>query len=100
MHRNALLAFFDALYASGIPSSDHFLTEQQQYRGIGDVKIGFLMHIIIIQSQTHQKNSQKADRKEGGVNPYGQPDRKKTVFFYDSPKGTPLPLKENKSCIL
>ena len=32
------------------------------------------------------KKSQHPDRKggeEGGVNPYGQPDRKKTVIFFD-----------------
>ena len=29
------------------------------------------------------KKSQHPDRKGGGVNPYGQPDRKKTVFFLD-----------------
>ena len=71
MHCNAGVACLEALYASGIPPSDHFLTEQQQYRGIGDssswmkmtffhVKIRFIIHIIIIQGQT--------------------------PFFYDSPK--------------
>ena len=29
----------------------------------------------------HPKKSRKADRKGGGINPYGQPDRKETVFL-------------------
>ena len=35
-----------------------------------------------------EKITQHPDRKGGvgGVNPYGQPDRKKTVFFDNSPK--------------
>ena len=32
-----------------------------------------------------EKITQHPDRKGGGVNPYGQPDRKKTVFFDDFP---------------
>ena len=36
---------------------------------------------------TYFEKSQHPDRKgEGGVNPYGQPDSKKTVFFDDFPK--------------
>ena len=38
---------------------------------------------------TYLENSRNPDRKggEGGVNPYGQPDHKKTVIFFDdSPK--------------
>ena len=42
---------------------------------------------------TYFEKSQHPDRKgEGGVNPYGQPDSKKTVF-YDSPKSQ---LEEEK----
>ena len=33
---------------------------------------------------TYFEKSRHPDRK-GGVNPYGQPDRKKTVFFDDFP---------------
>ena len=44
---HALVACLEALSASGIPPSDHFLTEQQQYRGIGDssswMKMTFFM---------------------------------------------------------
>ena len=36
--------------------------------------------------QLISKKSRDPDRKGGGVNPYGQPDRKKTVFFDDFPK--------------
>ena len=30
-----------------------------------------------------QKSHKTADRKRGGVNPYGQPDRKISAFFFD-----------------
>ena len=30
-----------------------------------------------------RKNHKTADRKGGGVNPYGQPDRKISAFFFD-----------------
>ena len=44
------------------------------------------LHRIIIQDKkTHQKKSQKADCM-GGVNAYGQPDRKISAFFDDFPK--------------
>ena len=45
-------------------------------------KIFFNTHRIIIQDKkTHTKKSQKADLKGGGVNAYGQPDRKISVFL-------------------
>ena len=42
-------------------------------------------HVIIILS--HPKKSQKVGHKGvgWGVKPYGQPDRKKTVYFNDNP---------------
>ena len=45
----------------------------------------FLDHKTLV-VHTHTNNSRRADRKGGrGVNAYGQPDRKISVFFYDSP---------------
>ena len=35
-----------------------------------------------------RKNHKTADRKGGGFNPYGQPDRKISAFFYDFSKPT------------
>ena len=50
-------------------------------------KIRFRKHIFIIQGQMHPlKNFHKKMTLKGGgrgVNPYGQPDRKKTVIFFD-----------------
>ena len=42
---------------------------------------GFVIDI----SQNMSTYFGKITRQGGGVNPYGQPDRKKTVFFYDRP---------------
>ena len=35
---------------------------------------------------TSEKNTKQLTVRGGGVNPYGQPDRKISVFFYDFPK--------------
>ena len=49
------------------------------------VKIDFNSCIIINQSQMHpsEKVTKQLTVRGGGANPYGQPDRKISAFFFD-----------------
>ena len=59
--------------------------DENDFSGVNSISEHIELYFKI--KNTPKKNSQKADRKRGrgGLNAYGQPDRKISVFFGDFP---------------